>query len=98
MLNGPLFDYRGAARGGSKASSLHPPLSALGNAEVVVVEFLPPTFLAAIKVERLDRFTKVGQLAEEKVPTRIRPADPDGKLAAAAESRGLRFICGSHLN
>jgi hypothetical protein len=51
----------------------------------VVVEFEPPAFLTTLEVERLDLFTKVGQLAQEEVPARIGAPYPDGKFTPAAE-------------
>jgi hypothetical protein len=58
---------------------------ALRKAEVVVVEFEPPAFLAAIQVERFYLFPEIGQLAQEEVPAGVDAADPDWELAQAAE-------------
>jgi hypothetical protein len=67
-------------------SSSHPQISAIGQAEVVVVEFQPPALLATVEVERLDLLTKVGKLSQEKVPAWVGSSDADRKLAQAAKS------------
>jgi hypothetical protein len=80
-----FFSCQGAAGGGSRAYSSSSPDSAIGQAEVVIVELEPPAFLAAIQVEGFDLFTEVCELPKEEVPWGTRAAYADRKLAQAAE-------------
>jgi hypothetical protein len=58
--------------------------STFGQTEVVVVELQPAALLAAINIERFDRFAQVGELAQEKVPPGLDAADPNRQLDSLA--------------
>jgi len=59
--------------------------STFGQAEVMVIKLEPAAFLAAVEIEWFDRFAKVSEFAQEKMPPSLDAADPDRQLSQAPE-------------